>query len=60
MNFETIGFDEDHFHFLLQSLTTIYSPAKIFQFVKSILAIELFKNHPDLKKELWGGEFLSD
>jgi len=60
VKFETTGFDEDHVHFLLESLTTIYSPAKIFQFVKSILAIELFKNHPDLKKELWGGEFWSD
>ena len=59
VKFETTGFDEDHVHFLLESLTTIYSPAKIFQFVKSILAIELFKNHPDLKKELWGGEFWS-
>ena len=58
--FETMGFDEDHVHFLAESLTTNYSPAKIFQFVKSITAIELFKRHPDLKKELWGGEFWSD
>jgi len=58
--FETTGFDEDHVHFLVESLTTTYSPAKIFQFVKSITAIELFKRHPDLKKELWGGEFWSD
>ena len=28
--------------------------------VKSITAIQLFKEHPDLKKELWGGEFWSD
>ena len=28
--------------------------------MKSISAIELFKRHPDLKKELWGGEFWSD
>jgi|SRR3989338_2549749 len=60
VKFETTGFDEDHVHFLLESLTTVYSPAKIFQFVKSILARELFKSHPDLKKELWGGEFWSD
>ena len=60
IKFETSGFDEDHVHFLIESLTTTYSPSRIFQFVKSITAIELFKRHPDLKKELWGGEFWSD
>ena len=58
--FETIGFDEDHVHFLIESLTTTYSPAKIFQVVKSISAIELFKRHPEIKKELYHGEFWSD
>ena len=58
--FETIGFDEDHVHFLIESLTTTYSPAKIFQFVKSITARELFKRHPEIKKELYHGEFWSD
>ena len=58
--FETIGFDEDHVHFLVESLTTNYSPAKIFQFVKSITAIEIFKEHPEIKKELYHGEFWSD
>ena len=48
--FETTGFDEDHVHFLIESLTTTYSPAKIFQFVKSITAIELFKRYPEIKK----------
>jgi putative transposase len=58
--FETMGFDEDHVHFLIESLTTTYSPAKIFQFVKSISAIELFKRHPEIKEQLYGGEFWSD
>ena len=58
--FETMGFDENHVHFLIESLTTIYSPAKIFQFVKSITAIELFKRHPEIKEQLYGGEFWSD
>ena len=35
VKFETTGFDEYHVHFLIGSLTTTYSPAKIFQFVKS-------------------------
>ena len=59
MRFETIGFDEDHLHFMLQSVTK-YSPSQLFRLIKSITAIELFKKHPDLKKELWGGEFWSD
>src|SRR3989344_5808391 len=58
--FETIGFDEDHVHFLIECLTTTYSPAKIFQVVKSISAIELFKRHPEIKAELYHGEFWSD
>jgi putative transposase len=41
-------------------LTTTYSAAKIFQFVKSITARELFVRHPEIKKELYHGEFWSD
>ena len=59
MKFETIGFDEDHVHFMLQSVPK-YSASQIFRIVKSITAIKLFEDHPDLKKELWGGEFWSD
>ena len=59
IKFETTGFDEDHVHFMLQSVPK-YSPSQIFRIVKSITAIQLFKEHPDLKKELWGGEFWSD
>ena len=58
IKFETIGFDEDHVHFMIQSLPS-ESPSTIFQIVKSISAKELFKQHPDLKKELWGGHFWS-
>ena len=60
IKFETTGFDEDHVHFLIESLTTNYSPAKIFQFVKSITAIELFKRHTEIKEQLYGGEFWSN
>ena len=59
MKFETIGFDGDHVHFMLQSVPK-YSASQIFRLVKSITAIKLFEEHPDLKKELWGGEFWSD
>ena len=51
MRFETIGFDEDHVHFLLQSVPK-YAPSQLFRIVKSITAIKLFEAHPDLTKEL--------
>ena len=59
MKFETIGFDDDHVHFLLQSVPK-YSPSQLFRVVKSVTAIRLSEEFPDLKKELWGGEFWSD
>ena len=59
MKFETIGLDDDHVHFLLQSIPK-YSPSQLFRIVKSITAIKLFEDFLDLKKELWGGEFWSD
>ena len=59
MKFETVGFDDDHVHFLLQSVPK-YSPSQLFRVVKSVTAIKVFEEFPDLKKELWGGEFWSD
>jgi len=59
VKFETLGFDEDHVHFMIQ-LVPQYSPSKIFQVVKSISARELFKRHKEIKEELYGGEFWSD
>ena len=52
MKFETIGFDEDHVHFMLQSVPK-YSASQLFRIVKSITARNLFEFHPDIKKELW-------
>lgn len=56
---ETIGFDEDHVHFLMQAAPR-YSPSRVVQIVKSITARELFKRFPEIKEDLWGGEFWSD
>ena len=50
---------QDHVHFLVQSIPT-YSPTKIVRTIKSITAREIFKRVPDVKKQLWGGEFWSD
>jgi len=55
-----IGTDEDHVHFLVQSVP-MYSPKKIVQTIKSITAKKIFSKFPDIKKEvLWGGEFWTD
>ena len=56
---ETIGFDEDHVHLLVQAAPK-YSPSRIIQIIKSITAREMFKKFEEIKKELWGGEFWSD
>ena len=54
--FIEIGSDEDHVHFLVQSVP-MYSPKKIINTVKSITAIQIFKLHPEVKTMLWGGKF---
>ncbi len=51
LKFETIRFDKGHVHFMIRSLPND-SPSTIFQVIKSISAKELFRRHPDLKKEL--------
>ena len=56
---EQIGCDLDHIHLLL-SFHPKYSGGKIVQIIKSITAKQLFKIYPNLKSELWGGEFWSD
>jgi putative transposase len=57
--FLEIGVEGDHVHFLVQSVPT-YSPKKIVQTIKSLIARQVFKHVPDVKKQLWGGEFWSD
>ena len=56
IEFLEIGVDEDHVHFLVQSVP-VMSPQKIVQIVKSITAREIFKRNKGIKKMLWGGEF---
>ena len=54
--FLEIGVDNDHVHFLVQSVP-MYSPTKIVRAIKSITAREIFRRVPEVKKQLWGGEF---
>ena len=37
-----------------------YSPSNIIRIIKSITAREIFGRFPEIKKDLWGGEFWSD
>jgi putative transposase len=55
MHFVEIGADEDHVHFLIQSIP-VMAPKAIAQLVKSITAKEIFRIHPEVKKMLWGGK----
>ncbi len=59
IEFLEIGTDSDHVHFLVQSVPT-YSPTKIVRTIKSITAKEIFRQMPEVKKQLLGGEFWSD
>lgn len=57
--FLEIGTDKDHVHFLVQSVPRL-APSQIIRVIKSIIAREIFKKHPEVKKKLWGGELWSD
>ncbi|MFA5298750.1 MAG: IS200/IS605 family transposase [Lutibacter sp.] len=58
IHFLEIGFDEDHVHFLIQSVPMM-SPKKIVNTIKSLTAREVFRLHPEVKRFLWGGKFWS-
>ena len=56
ITFIEIGADENHVHFLIQSVPMM-SVKETVQTVKSITAKELFRLHPEVKSQLWGGHF---
>ena len=57
--FLEIGTDDDHVHFLVQSVPLL-SPTRIITIIKSISAREVFRLNPEVKQKLWGGEFWTD
>ena len=59
IEFEQIGIDANHVHYLI-SVAPKFSPGQVIGIIKSLTARELFRRHPELKKELWGGELWSD
>jgi putative transposase len=59
IEFEKIGCDINHIH-LLVSFKPSLSTSEVVGIFKSITARELFKRFPQLKKDLWKGQFWSD
>ncbi|MCF6181764.1 IS200/IS605 family transposase [Lutibacter sp.] len=56
IHFLEIGCDDDHVHFLIQSIPMM-SAKKIANTIKSLTAREIFRLHPEVKRFLWGGKF---
>ena len=56
---DTMEVTEDYVHIFL-SFPPRYSIARVVGMLKSISASVIFKEHLEVKKELWGGEFWED
>jgi REP element-mobilizing transposase RayT len=59
IHFLEIGTDKNYVHLLVQRVPK-YSPTRVITVVKSITAREIFRRQPEVKKQLWGGEFWTD
>jgi len=57
--FDAIGCDGDHLHIFVGAEPK-YSPSRVMQVIKSITARKIFKEFPEIRKQLWGGEMWSD
>ena len=57
--FDAIGCDGDHVHLFIGSEPK-YAPSRVMQIIKSITARKIFKEYPEIRKQLWGGELWSD
>jgi len=56
---DTLEVAEDHIHIFL-SFPSRYSISRVVGMLKSISASVIFREHSEVKKELWGGEFWED
>ena len=56
---DTLEIAEDHVHLFL-SFPPRYSISGVVGKLKSISASVIFKRHPEVEEELWGGEFWED
>ncbi len=56
---QTVEYDENHVHILCRFLPK-YSGVQVVRLIKSITSRLLFQKFPEIKRQLWGGEFWSD
>lgn len=56
---DTMEFGKDYVH-IFMSCPPKYSPAEIVNVMKGVSSNKVFKEFPELKEELWGGELWSD
>ncbi len=56
---EEMAIQADHVHVLIY-VPPKYAPARVVQVMKSISARESFQRFPELRRQLWAGEFWSD
>jgi putative transposase len=56
---DTLEVAEDHVHVFL-SFPPRYSISRVVGMLKSISAGVIFREYPEVKRELWGGEFWED
>lgn len=56
---EAMGMDTDYIHLLCGAHPKV-SPGQIVRIFKSITAREIFRTKPEVRRELWGGEFWTD
>jgi len=59
LTFDALGSDGNHLHLVVEGAPR-YAPSRIMQICKSILAKQIFKQFPQIREELWNGEFWSD
>lgn len=58
-NFLEIGIDQDHVHFLIQTVPNVLISGMV-KTIKSITAKQMFARHPEVKIFLWGRQFWTD
>jgi putative transposase len=56
---DTMEAMDDHVHLFLV-VPPKYAPARVVQIIKSISAKMMFREFPEIKKRLWGGELWND
>ncbi len=56
---QTVGYDKNHVHILCRFLPK-YSGGQVIRLIKSITSRILFQKFPEIKRQLWGGEYWSD